>query len=453
MTGRIVIVDDEPRMAQAIASALERAGHEAVVRTSGEEALAEVLDGGADVVVTDWRMEGIDGMELLRRIQASRPGIPVVLVTAYGDVPSAVQAMREGAFDYVTKPFDNDELRGVVDRAMELFRLRRENRELRRELLGRGADLVAESESMRAVLALVDRAAPSTSPVLVQGESGTGKELVARRIHFGSPRVGRPYVAVNCKALAESVLESELFGHEKGAFTGALAAHAGCFERAHRGTLFLDEIGEVSASFQGKILRALQEGEVQRVGGVGPIQVDVRIVAATNRDLEAEVAEGRFREDLFFRLNVIPVWIPPLRERKDDVLPLARHFLFLHARASGRLLHLSEETERALAAHHWPGNVRELSNAIERAVVLTRGDEIQPEDLLLGQRHADAAGEPRGGTLQESLDRAAAERIREALAESGGRKAEAAARLGIERTTLFRWMKRLGLPPRERSID
>jgi DNA-binding NtrC family response regulator len=446
--GRIVVVDDEPRMARAIASALALAGHDAIVCENGEAALSEVLHRGADVVVTDWRMKGIDGMELLRRVRGARPATPVVLVTAFGDVPSAVAAMREGAFDYVTKPFDNDELRGVVDRALELGRLRRENRDLRRELLGRDADIVAESESMKGVLALVERAAPAKAPVLIQGESGTGKELLARRIHFGSPRVGRPYVAVNCKALAETVLESELFGHEKGAFTGASASHAGCFERADGGTLFLDEIGEISASFQGKILRALQEGEVQRVGGTAPLSVDVRIVAATNRDLGGEIAEGRFREDLYFRLNVIPVRIPALRERREDVIPLARHFLALHARASGRLLLLSDEAEKRLLAHEWPGNVRELSNAIERAVVLTRADEIGATDLLLeppfsqGDPGADGHG---GRTLQQSLDRAASERILEALVASGGRKAEAAARLGIDRTTLFRWMKRLGL--------
>ncbi|HXV59851.1 MAG TPA: sigma-54 dependent transcriptional regulator [Vicinamibacteria bacterium] len=445
---RVLIVDDEPKMARAIASALERAGHEAIVCEDAETALADALHRGADAVVTDWRMEGMDGMELLRRIQASRPETPVILVTAYGDVPSAVAAMREGAFDYVTKPFDNEELREIVARALELTRLRRENQELRRELSGHDADIVADSASMKAVLGLVERAAPSSAPVLILGESGTGKELVARRIHFGSRRVGRPYVAVNCKALAESVLESELFGHERGAFTGAVSARAGCFERADGGTLFLDEIGEVSVSFQAKILRAVQEGEIQRVGGNRTIYVNVRIVAATNRDLDKDVSEGRFREDLFFRLNVIPVRIPPLRERKDDVLPLARHFLSIQARTSGRLLRLSDAAEKALVSHSWPGNVRELANAIERASVLTRTDELRAEDLLLVSGALESVARDEGGsseTLQECLDRAAAERIREALEATGGRRAEAAARLGIERTTLFRWMKRLGV--------
>ena len=447
MKARVVVVDDEPKMAEAIASALERSGHECVVLTSGREALDEVLARAPDVVVTDWRMEGLDGLELLRKIHTARPATPVILVTAYGDVPSAVAAMRAGAFDYVTKPFDNDELRSLVERALELRRLRDENRELRREILGsRDAEVVAESEAMKAVLDLVDRAAPSRAPVLILGESGVGKEIVARRLHFGSDRVARPFVAVNCKALAESVLESELFGHEKGAFTGAVTAHAGCFERAHRGTLFLDEIAEVSPSFQGKLLRALHEGEVQRVGGIGPRKVDVRVVSETNRDLRSEVASARFREDLFFRLDVIRISIPPLRERKEDVVPLARFFLDRQARAGGRELRLSREAEELLLAHDWPGNVRELSNAIERASVLGRGEEILAEDLLLEPRRIDDEGPVSEGTLQEVVDRAVAERIRSALTESRGRKAEAAARLGIERTTLFRWMKRLGLP-------
>jgi len=444
---KVVVVDDEPKMAEAIGSALERSGHQCLVFTNGKDALDEILARGPDVVVTDWRMEGFDGLELLRRIHEARPETPVILVTAYGDVPSAVAAMRAGAFDYVTKPFDNDELRALVERALEIRRLRHENRELRREILGsRDAEVVAASEAMKKVLDLVDRAAPSRAPVLILGESGVGKEIVARRLHFGSDRVARPFVAVNCKALAESVLESELFGHEKGAFTGAVAAHAGCFERAHGGTLFLDEIGEVSPSFQGKLLRALQEGEVQRVGASAPRKADARVVTATNRDLRSEIAAGRFREDLFFRLDVIRIAIPPLRERREDLLPLAQFFLDRHARSSGRELHLSREAEELLLAHDWPGNVRELSNAIERASVLGRGEEIQGEDLLLEPRRSEDTASDSEETLQEVVDRAVAERIRTALSESRGRKAEAAARLGIERTTLFRWMKRLGLP-------
>jgi DNA-binding NtrC family response regulator len=357
-----------------------------------------------------------------------------------------VAAMREGAFDYVTKPFDNDELRALVARALALTRLERENRYLRQEVASRYAPdvMVAESPRSKELLDLVRRVAPSRSTVLIQGESGTGKELVARLLHYWSDRVGRPFVAVNCKAFAEGVLESELFGHEKGAFTGASMARAGCFERASDGTLFLDEIGETSPDFQAKLLRVLQDGEVLRVGGAQPRAVDVRIVAATNRALRDEVTAGRFREDLFFRLNVIPVSIPPLRERREDVLPLAHHFLARFTSESGRRLLFTAEAEQALLAHPWPGNVRELENAVERAVVLARAEHITPEDLLLEQS-TGAMPAPLDGTLQECLDRAAAARVRAALDAAKGQRADAARALGIERTTLYRMMKRLGL--------
>ena len=445
MTARVLIVDDEARMAEVIAAALRRAGHECETCASGEAALAALEERGADVLVTDWKMPEMDGIELLRRLHARRPGLPVILVTAHGTVPSAVAAMREGAFDYVTKPFDNDELRATVARALELRRLERENRWLRQEVASRYAPeaVVAESPGSRELLALVRRVAPSRATVLIQGESGTGKELVARLLHYWSDRVGRPFVAVNPKAFAEGVLESELFGHEKGAFTGAVAARAGCFERAHGGTLFLDEIAEIAPDIQVKLLRVLQEGEVLRVGGGEARPVDVRVVAATNRVLRDEIAAGRFREDLYFRLNVIPIQLLPLRARREDVVPLARHFLAHHAAEAGRRLAFSPEAEEVLAAHDWPGNVRELENAVERAVVLARGHTIAPEDLLLEERSAPAPGAD--GTLQAVLDRAAAARIRAALDAAGGQRAEAARLLGIDRTTLYRMMKRLGL--------
>ncbi len=452
MTARIVIVDDEPRMAAVVAMALERDGHRCTRYASAAEALAAIEAHGADVVVTDLRMPEIDGLELLRRLRATHPTLPVILLTAHASVPSAVAAMRDGAFDYVAKPFDNDELRALVARALDLTRLERENRWLRQEVGSRYAPeaIVAASPRSQALLDLVRRVAPSRATVLIQGESGTGKELVARLLHFWSDRVGRPFVAVNCKAFAEGVLESELFGHEKGAFTGALAARAGCFERAAGGTLFLDEIGEIGPDFQAKLLRVLQEGEVLRVGGAEPRPVDTRVVCATNRPLRAAVAAGRFREDLFFRLNVIPVQLAPLRERPEDIVPLAERFLERFTREAGRRLPLAPEALAALRAHPWPGNVRELENAIERAVVLARGDAITPEDLLLesaepgGGLQAPAAAAT-AGTLQEHLDRAAAERIRAALAAAGGSRLDAARALGIERTTLYRMMKRLGI--------
>jgi DNA-binding NtrC family response regulator len=446
MTPRILIVDDEERMAAVIADALGRAGWECERCGDADAALAALERRLADVVVTDWKLPGMDGLELMRRIHERWRGLPVVMVTAYGNVPSAVAAMRDGAFDYVIKPFDNDELRVCVTRALDLRRLERENRWLRQEVSSRYApeNVIAESPRSRELLALVRRVAASKATVLVQGESGTGKELVARLLHYWSDRVGHPFVAVNCKAFAEGVLESELFGHEKGAFTGAATARAGCFERASTGTLFLDEIGEVSSDFQAKLLRVLQDGEVLRVGGSEPRPVDVRIVAASIRVLRDEVASGLFREDLFYRLNVIPIQLAPLRERPEDVLPLARHFLAQHGAEAGRRLAFSPAAEHALAGHTWPGNVRELENAVERGVVLARGELVEREDLLL---HESAGlGAPNAdGTLQGAMDAAAAARIRGALDSAGDNRAEAARALGIDRTTLYRLMKRLGV--------
>ena len=411
------------------------------------EALAALDARGADVVVTDWKMPGMDGLELLRELHARRPRLPVILLTAFASVRAAVDAMRDGAFDYVAKPFDNDELRAAVARALELGRLERENRWLRQEVTSRYApeSLVAESARSREMLAMVRRVAASKASVLIQGESGTGKELVARLLHFWSERVGRPFVPVNMKAFAEGVLESELFGHEKGAFTGATAVRSGCFERASGGTLFLDEIGEIGPDVQAKLLRVLQDGEVLRVGGGAPLPVDVRVVAATNRVLRDEITAGRFREDLFFRLNVIPIQLAPLRERAEDVLPLARHFLARRATEAGRRLAFSPEAEAALAAHPWPGNVRELENAVERGVVLARGEEIAPEDLLLFEATSSPAAAAPGGTLHDAIDHATAARIRAALEAAGGNRAEAARALGIDRTTLYRLMRRVGV--------
>lgn len=445
MKPRVLIVDDEPRLADVVAMALGRAGYECEVFASGEAVLQAVAERGADVVVTDWKMPQMDGLELLRRIHADNRALPIILMTAYATVSDAVAAMREGAFDYVTKPFDNDDLRATVARALELTRLQRENRYLRAEVDSRyrPEGVIAESPQSQALLDLIRRVAPSRATVLVQGESGTGKELVARLLHYWSDRVGKPFVAVNCKAFAEGVLESELFGHERGAFTGAVAARAGCFERAHDGTLFLDEIGETSVEFQAKLLRVLQDGEVLRVGAMQSRAVNARIVAATNRKLDEEIAAGRFREDLFFRLNVIPVLLTPLRERPQDILPLAQHFLQRYAAESGRHLVLAPESVEALQAHAWRGNVRELENAIERGSVLARTQTVRPEDLLLqGPPSHPTSG---AGTLQECLDEATAQRIRQALQSCKGQRAEAAKLLGVERTTLYRLMKRLGI--------
>jgi len=446
VTARLAIVDDQPRMAEVLAMVLRRAGYDAVTFGGGEAFLSALADDplGFDLLLTDLKMPGMDGVALLKAAREAAPGLPVILVTAYASVSTAIAAMREGAFDYLPKPVDNDACRAAVARALEHSRLARENRFLRAQVEdARGLDgVVAESEAMRAVLDLARRAARSRATVLITGESGTGKEVIAKTIHLSSDRVGGPLVAVNCKAFASGVLESELFGHERGAFTGAERARPGVFERAHRGTLFLDEIGEVDPGFQAKLLRVLQDREVLRVGGATPRPVDARIVAATNRDLQAEVRSGAFREDLYFRLAVIPIHIPPLRERRADILPLARRFLARLASEMGRrIAGWTDEVEGWLSAHDWPGNVRELENTLERGVVLARGEVIELGDLLVGRVPTLAAPL----TLQAFLDQQAAARIREVLRETGGVRVEAARRLGVERTTLYRLMRKYGI--------
>jgi DNA-binding NtrC family response regulator len=445
---RVAVLDDEQRMVDVLAMVLAREGYEVRPFTGPHELLDTLEEGALDLLISDLRMPGIDGLEVLRAVRKVDPELPVILLTAHGSVPSAIAAMREGAFDYVEKPFDNDELKALVRRALDLTRLSRENRYLRSELRSRYAvdRIVAESRPMRDVLELVRRAARSPATVLVTGESGTGKELVARSVHYHSDRVGGPFVAANCKSLAAGVLESELFGHERGAFTGAERARAGLFEQANGGTLFLDEIGEVDLDFQGKLLRVLQDREVRRVGAERPRSVDVRVVAATNRELRREVEEGRFREDLYFRLAVIPIHLPPLRERPEDVLPLARHFLAKWSRELARPLEgWSPEVEACLKRAPWPGNARELENAIERGVVLGRGARLELDDLMLDPEGGHEDAEPSAPGLREFLDAAAAERIRQVLAECGGRRVEAAQRLGVDRTTLYRLMRKLDI--------
>ena len=451
MKPRIAVLDDEARLVAILEMVLRRGGYEVEGFSAPEAALAALGQRRFDLLLSDLKMPGLDGIGVLERLRAVDSEIPVVVMTAHATIATAVAAVRLGAFDYVEKPFDNDALLALVARALDHSRLARENRYLRAELASRhgGAAIVAESEAMRRVLDVVRRASRSEATVLVTGESGTGKELVARAVHVQSDRVGGPFVAVNCKALAAGVLESELFGHERGAFTGAERARAGLFERAERGTLFLDEIGETSPDFQAKLLRALQEKKVMRVGGSEERALDFRVVAATNRDLKREVEAGAFREDLYFRLAVIPIHLAPLRERREDVLALARHF-FVRAAADRRpaLEGWSAEVEAFLLRHPWPGNARELENAIERGVALARGPKIELEDLLLdgeSERGESAAAPGAEEKLAGWLDGKAAERIRDVLADSRGSRAEAARRLGVDRTTLWRWMQRLGI--------
>ncbi|MCA9528069.1 MAG: sigma-54-dependent Fis family transcriptional regulator, partial [Myxococcales bacterium] len=437
MTPRLAVLDDEHRVAEILALVLRREGYTVDAFHAPAACLQALADRAYDLLITDLRMPDLDGVEVLRRARALDPALPVILITAHADVPTAIAAMREGAFDYVQKPFDNEACRALVRRALEVTRLARENRVLRAELKARYAldDLVAVSAPMVDALDLARRAARSNVTVLITGESGTGKEVIARAIHVHSDRVARPFVAVNCKAFAEGVVESELFGHERGAFTGADRARPGVFEQAEGGTLFLDEIGEVGPDFQARLLRVLQEREVRRVGADRARPVDVRVLAATNRDLQAEVRAGRFREDLYFRLAVIPIQIAPLRDRRADVLPMARAFLVRMNAAQGRALSgWTEEVERWLLTHDWPGNVRELWNTLERGVVLARGDVITLADLLIG---ATSPAGPADELLSAHLDRRAAEHIRATLAAVGGTRVEAARRLGIDRTTLY----------------
>jgi two-component system, NtrC family, response regulator len=443
----------------------------------------KVLDHeGVDVIIADMRLPGMDGMELLKKVQSKQPDVAVVMSMPLPAVESAREALRRGAFDCVKKPFDNDELNAVVTRAVEMSALQRENRKLREQLsvASIAAGFIAEAPKSHELVAMIRRIAPARTTALIEGDTGTGKELVARMLHYWSNRAEGPFLAINCKALADGVVESELFGHEKGSFTGAIRDRAGCFERASGGTLFLDEIGEAGPDFQAKLLRVLEDGEVLRVGGSKPRKVDVRIIAATNRKLRSEVAAGRFRADLYFRLSVIPIRVAPLRERREDILPLARHFLTFHCTDAGRPLMLSPQAEQALLNYSWPGNVRELENVIERAVVMSGQETLMPEAFGFDDEAADeelgqfgdvsqtvgvdsasaAAAAPESaedssragnngahdeGTLQMTLDRAATTRIKSALAAVGGNRIEAAAALGVDRTTLYRLMKRLSL--------
>jgi two-component system response regulator HydG len=443
MTPRIAVLDDEPRVAEILALVLRREGHLVDVFTSPRALLDALVQQPCDLLLTDLKMPELDGLEVMQRARTLVPDLPVVLITAHADVPSALAAVRAGAFDYVQKPFDNEACRALVRRALEVTRLARENRALRAELKARTQDdLVAVSPEMVAVLDLARRAARSAATVLITGETGTGKEVVARTIHLHSDRVAAPFVAVNCKAFADGVVDSELFGHERGAFTGAERARPGVFEQADGGTLFLDEIGEVGPDFQARLLRVLQEREVRRVGADRARPVNVRVLTATHRDLLSEVKAGRFREDLYFRLAVIPIHIPPLRSRRADILPLARAFLLRMNAAHGRaLIGWDPAVERWMSTHEWPGNVRELWNTLERGVVLARTEVIELADLLL----AGPAPGPEAQALAPWLDARAAEHIRAVLQATGGVRGEAARRLGVDRTTLYRLMQKYGI--------
>jgi len=439
---RILIVDDEEGLRRLLVRVLAKSGHEALAVASGAEALRQVAAEPFDLVITDIKMPEMDGLELLRQLKAFDPALPVIVMTAYGTVESAVEALRAGAYDYLAKPFEIDELKLTVAKALERERLLAENRYLLAELEGRYdfAGIIGNSPGMHQVFEMASSVAASNASVLITGESGTGKELLARSIHFNSSRKEKPFIVLNCAALSEGVLESELFGHEKGAFTGALATRKGRFELADQGTLFIDEVGEMTLAAQVKLLRVIQEHEFERVGGSKSIKVDVRIVAATNKNLAEQVKAGRFREDLYYRLNVINLHLPPLRERREDIEPLARHFLQKYVTETGKKI--DEIAPRALScllAHDWPGNVRELQNAIERGVVLAKGRILTPRDLPQGLQGGDQIClqlPERGGNLTDILEDLERQLIVQTLEREQGSQTRAADALGIKRTTL-----------------
>src|SRR5512138_1626361 len=448
--GNVLVVDDQRNMRATTALLLRQAGHAVEEAESGGAAIRRVQQQPFDVVLTDLRMPDVDGIEVLRAVREHAPDTQVIVMTGYGTIESAVEAMRQGALDYVSKPFKADELLLRIARAVEQRRLRGHMHLLAGEFRRRYGyeHIVGRSSAIQELLERVRRVAPTDATILISGESGTGKELVARALHVASRRGERPFVPVNCAAITETLLESELFGHAKGSFTGATRARRGLFEEANGGTLFIDEIGETTPGFQAKLLRALQEGEIRRVGESTPVQVDVRVIAATNQDLRRAISERRFREDLFYRLAVVPLRIPPLRERREDIPLLAAHFLQRFVRRTGAQKALSPGAVGRLQSHDWPGNVRELENIIEQAAALSAGTDIHPEDV-----HLEAHG-PAGGahdahrTLAAAVEEAERRTIDAALTRCGGDLARVARDLGVSATTLWRKMKRLGIEPR-----
>ncbi len=449
----LMVVDDLDSARQMVKRVLGRS-YAVFDFGSVAEALPALDRARFDAIVTDLRMPGIDGIEGLRRFKAKVPEIPVILVTAFATVETAVEAMKAGAFDYLKKPFEPEELEIVVQRAVEHGRVRRENAELRSALSGEFSvqGIVGKSQAMKDVVSILERIAPSNVPILIEGESGTGKDLLARAAHATSSRASGPYVALNMGAIPENLAESELFGHEKGAFTGAEQTRPGFFAEAEGGTLFLDEIGLLPPALQPKLLRVLQDGEYIPVGSRKALRADVRIVAATNEDLQRRVKEGKFREDLWFRLRVVPLRLPPLRERKEDVPLLVEHLVRKHAlRLARPPLQPDAEAMKALLDHPWPGNIRELEHAIERGLLLARGDVITLQDLPpeLSQPAPDAASGGSEGRYRRARDLWERRYFEDLLREAGGSAAKAAELAGIHRSTLYEKLTRYGLAEKE----
>lgn len=451
MAQRILIVEDEDKLRRVLSLHLRGEGYDTEEARTAEEALP--LAEGVALVLTDLRLPTLDGLTLMEKLRLMSPSVPVVVMTAYGSVEVAVEAMKRGAADFLPKPFSLDHLMTVVRKALEVKTLREENVRLKEELGHKYtfSNIVGQGAKMQEILASVERVAPTRTTVLLCGESGVGKDLIARAIHHHSPRDKHPFVKINCTAIPENLMESELFGYEKGAFTGAAQAKPGKFEQADTGTVFLDEIGDVPPSIQVKLLRVLQEREFERLGSNKTRSIDVRVIAATNVDLQRAIEEGNFREDLYYRLNVFPMTIPPLRERREDIPFLAEHFLARFAALHGRgPLTLSAAAQSKLVQYDWPGNVRELENVMERALVLASGDELREDDIRLDhapRRGSGGAGVNGDGFLPEgvTLDQHEQQLIREALRRAGGNKSQAARLLGLSRNALRYRLAQIGL--------
>ena len=451
----ILIVDDEKNYLTILSALLEDEGFEVLTAPGGSEALEIHKSSDLDLILTDMKMPKMDGIELLENIKENDPDLPVIMMTAHGTVDKAVEAIQKGAYTYILKPFDNERLIIYVKKATSMYQVVKENRRLRNavESQYRFGNIIGKSKKMRDVFDTIQKVAPSGATVLIEGESGTGKELVARSIHFNSPRREKPFVAVNCSALAENLLESELFGHEKGAFTGAVATKKGRFELADGGTLFLDEIGELSPNLQVKLLRVLQEKVFERVGGVRTISVDIRILAATNKDLQQEMQDGRFREDLYYRLNVVHLVLPPLKARQEDIRLLVNHFIKKYAserRSAAPVTGVDQEVDRLFYDYNWPGNIRELENVIERVMILCPGEIMRVSDLPKGFKDnvyntLHLEGIPADAKLYDTLATIEKALIERALKMSNNVQSHAAAMLGIGKSGLNQKIKKYNL--------
>jgi len=448
----ILIAEDERAQREMLSGFLVKEGHHVIVAGNGEEALARAKAHTLDLAIVDYKMPGLTGLEVLKQSKLINPRLDVVILTAFGTIDTAVEAMKAGAADYLTKPVDLDELLCVIDRIAERRTLQRENEILRQQLGEKGTSqehIIHGSRQMAELINLAGRVAASNATVLIEGESGTGKELFARLIHRLSPRSAKPLIVVNCAALSESLIESELFGHERGAFTGATQRRVGRFEQSDGGTLFLDEIGEISPAVQVKLLRLLQEGEFQRVGGNQTLKADVRVISATNQDLGSKVKNGAFREDLYYRLNVVPIKIPPLRDRREDIPRLVENFMARFSKENRKSISgVSREAMDQLVKYDYPGNIRELENIVERAVVISRGPTLTVGDLPFGGRKPDDDNEETeggGGALREALETLERRMVQKAMEEAGGNQSRAADSLGLSERMLRYKLKKYRL--------